>query len=200
MVGQAVVRIGDADFAISAVALLDRHQEGDHARGIGLERGSHQVEHEVRMLGVVLRNACRGRLDGRLHARRVGLLGFLDAAFDLADGVEIFVDLAPVGGAERALQAARVLHHRIEHAPVVALHAGAAHGVEIEFGVAEQALEDGARPDLRRIRRRGRAPGDAVASRRSYSRCRNCRPECRLRRPSSARGIASRIRSNCATI
>src|SRR5262249_34827672 len=41
-------------------------------------------------------------------------------------------------------------------------HAGAAHGVEIEFGVAEQALEDGARPDLGRVRRRRRTPGNAV--------------------------------------
>ena len=95
--GQPVVRI-EMLISISAVALLDRHLERDHARGIGLERRSQQVKHEARMLGMVLRHAAEG-LDSRLHARRVGLLSSLDAAFNLTDGVEILVNFAPVGGA-----------------------------------------------------------------------------------------------------
>ncbi len=64
------------------------------------------------MLVERLRDA--GRL---LHERQVSaalLLGPLDAAFDVADGVEVLGDLAPVAAAQPALQVVHLAADRIE--------------------------------------------------------------------------------------
>src|SRR5882724_6602502 len=91
----------------------------------------------------------------RLHA--------FDALLDLANRVEILVDLAAVSRSQRALQFICVGQNVIENALLVPLALGAAGRILAWLETREQALERCARIDLRRIRRGRGAPGDAVA-------------------------------------
>ena len=127
-----------------------------------LERQRHQIEHQPRVLVVIFGNA-GGRLVHRREPSGVLLLGLLDAGFDIADRIHVFVHLLAVGGAQDAFQSLGVSQHGIEHALLVLFLAGAHHRVALDFAAAKKALEDGARTDFGRIRRRRRPPRDAVA-------------------------------------
>ncbi len=102
---------------------------------------------------------------GALHHRQLHggalLFGLLDAAFDIANAFQVLVELALVARAEAGLQARDVAADEIEDAAIL-LHALDARGGIGGFAIAEEALEDGARIDLHRIRRGGSAPGNGV--------------------------------------
>ena len=107
VMSESVVRVGDSDFAIRPVALLNGRQECDHACWVGLRGNRHQVEHHARVVAVVLRNT-RSRLIEIRNNLRIAVFGFLNAGFDFADSVEVLVQLPAVSRSELSLQAFRV--------------------------------------------------------------------------------------------
>ena len=109
------------------------------------------------MLFILLRNPCR---PGKIRLRRGEFLGLLDALLQFANGGEIFVEFVPVGIAEFRLQPAGVFGHEVEDALVVEIAFCA-----VLFGfpfdaVGEKPVEDQARINLRRHRRRFGFPGE----------------------------------------
>ncbi len=116
MVRQVVVAVRHADERIGPIAAVVRHDERRDARGIGLKRQRQHVEHQPDLLLVSLEHLRRGGALGKLHLES---LRTLRADFDVAHGGQILVQLAAVGRAQIFLEAARVLHDKIEHALVV---------------------------------------------------------------------------------
>ena len=104
MVRERVVRIGHADLGVGAVAGLARELERDDAGDVALQRQHLQVEHQPRVVGVGGRHAHRAIEIRQRIVRRLGL-GLLNAALDLADGVEVLADPGAIGRAELLLQA-----------------------------------------------------------------------------------------------
>ena len=126
VVGKRVMRIGDADFRVGAVAGFAGELEGDDAGDVALQGQHLQVEHQPGVVGVGGGHADGRSRSGSGFVRGVGFR-FLDAAFDFANGVEILADLGAVGRAELLLQAGDVLGHPIEQAGSLAQR-GAAFG------------------------------------------------------------------------
>src|SRR5262249_7281599 len=93
-----MVRVGNADFRISAIVLFTRKLECDDARDICLESQNLQAEHELDMIGKFSGNAHwpfdigRPGIDCRL-------LGALDLSLDFTNTVEILVHTRAIGGA-----------------------------------------------------------------------------------------------------
>ncbi len=83
--------------------------------------------------------------------RRVLLFGPLDAALDVADRLEILLELALVAGADPHAQTRQAAGDVVEHALLV-FEPGHAGGRVGAVALAEQPLEDGARIDFRRQR------------------------------------------------
>src|SRR4051812_44599366 len=86
----------------------------------------------------------------------------LHLTLDFADGREVFVEFAPVGCAQTALKAARLVGDEVENAPLIARGTSAGAGISGALVGAEKALENGARIHFGRVRNSGSAPGDAV--------------------------------------
>ena len=160
VVGQRVMRIGDAGLGgVGAVAGLAGELEGDDARDVALEGEDLEVEHELRVIGVGGGDA-EGAVEvgGEIVLGDVGL-GFLDTAFDLADGVEVFADFGLIGGAEAAFEAGNIFGHPVEEARAFA-EGGAAFGDAA--ALAEEAFEDDTRVGFVGEGRGGRGPGEIV--------------------------------------
>src|SRR5580658_1107205 len=109
-----------------------------------------------------------GQLDGdaggffdRRADRIAALAGARDAHFDFADAGQVFVELAPVRRAELGFQTVSFPQDPVENAGI----APAGRGADGRVGILgpEEGFENGARVDLGRSRRGGRAPGDVVA-------------------------------------
>ena len=83
----------------------------------------------------------------------------LDAPLDLAKVVEIVADTTTIARVESALQLARFLGHRVEHAAIVPRAGGT---LGRAAALPEHPLEHDAWIDVHRQRRRGRAPRDRV--------------------------------------
>jgi hypothetical protein len=151
-----VMRLVQADLREPAAARLALHHHGDDARRVTLEREGLQVEHQLRVIAVDGRRALR-----RLHGRRqiaVFLFRLDDAPLDLANRLEVLVDLAAIAVAQTPLQVGDINGHRVEKA-AVRLDTGQALLGRGAFGIAEQPLEHFARVGLGRQRRRRRAVG-----------------------------------------
>ncbi len=110
-----VMRIGDADFGIAAIARFARELERDDAGDVPLQREHLQVEHQLRVIFVGRRHANRAIEIGQRVVERLRF-GLLYAALDLAHGIEIFGHLGAIGRAELSLQARDVLAHPVEQA------------------------------------------------------------------------------------
>ena len=190
---QAVMRVGNPDLAIRAVALLDRHQEGDDAGRIGLQRRRHQVEHDAGVLAVVLRHA-------RRRPVHVGARGRCRSRFSgcgsRCRGPHTGIRRASCGRTDPAWS--RGASHR--RAPNRARSSCTSR--------AARASPDRARSRRRRTAARtpraGGFPAGSASTacatrccccRRSCSRCRSCRPESPLRSPARATRNASPCRS-----
>src|SRR5579884_2752667 len=104
----------------------------------------------------------RGLHNGRQRSR-VAALSLFDALFDIADGVEIFIHLAPVRRTERSLQPLRIFQDKIENAFLIKALPGTPLRSFTGIGAAEQPLEKRAGTDLCRHRGGRCPPGDAVA-------------------------------------
>ena len=155
-----MVAVRHADGAIAAVAAFARDHAAYNARHVGLIGDHHQVHHQPRVVAERLRDGSRA-----LHYRQrdVGVLlfGHLDAALDVADGIQVLGQLAAVGSAQPAGQAVNVSGDVIENAALL-VQAGQAGRRISAFVVAKQPLEDGARADFHGVGRGGAAPGNSV--------------------------------------
>ena len=112
---ERVVRIGNADLVVGAVARLARELERHDARDVALHRQHLQVEHQPRVIGVRGRHA-RGPIEVRHRRVRRLLLGLLNASLDLAHRVEILTHPRAILRPERPLQPRDVVRHRVEQA------------------------------------------------------------------------------------
>ena len=155
---QGMMRIGDADLRIGAVAGLAGELEGHHAGHVRLHRQHLQVEHQPRVVGIRGRHAGRPVEIRQLIVRR-RRFRLLNAALDLAHGVEILADAHAIGGAEPALQPGDVVANPVEQAGAFAQRHPP---IGRAAAVAEQPLEDDARMCLRGQRRRRRRPREIV--------------------------------------
>ena len=160
MVGERMVRVGNADLGIALQAPLASDHHGRDAREVGLEGHHLEVEHQLDVLGE--RRGDAGRL---LDARReLGAFLFrpLQPPLDLPDRVEVLVHLAPVGRAEAGDELARALAHDVQDALALPGPPGPAFRGQGHVVDAEEPLEDRAGIRLGRHGRGGRAPRDAV--------------------------------------
>ena len=138
VMGDAVVAIRDADFGEAAVGAIVGEEEGGNTRGVCLEGEHLQVEHEADMLFVAVRDA------GGFFIVRQSLgsaIGLGDAALDIPDGGEIFIELLLVGVAEVLLEGLGVLHHKIQHTLVEKFPAGPGRVDFRALAAAEETLE-----------------------------------------------------------
>ena len=144
-------RVGHADFRIGSVAGFASELERNDARDIALQRQHLQVEHQSRVVGISRRHT-----DGPIQIRqrivlRVGF-GFLNAAFDFADGFKILTDARAVGRSEVAFEAREILVKPVEQAGLFPQRS-------TPFSAAptftEETLEDDSGMCLRRQRRGG---------------------------------------------
>ena len=88
---------------IRAIAAVVGDDERGDAGGISLEGEGHHVEHKLCLLLVGLEHFGRGNAGRRLGGPELG--GARDATLKVADGGEVFVELAPVGFAEGTFEA-----------------------------------------------------------------------------------------------
>src|SRR5262245_18737284 len=137
-----MVRFGNADLRIRARALFLADHERDDAREIGLERQQLQVQQQIQVILEDRWNALRLIDGGQLQVPL--LLGLLNAALDVADGVRVLVDLGLIFRPERSLEARQLLDDRIENAAVPAEKRFSRRAIRAA-PVAEQLLEHGAR-------------------------------------------------------
>ena len=99
------------------------HQRRD-ARLVHLEREHDQVEHQLHVIGHVLRQLVLRARHVRLVERRppafepLFLRRSLDPLLDVADGLEVLAQLALSPRADLRLEALRVLPHRVENAAI----------------------------------------------------------------------------------
>ncbi len=163
VVRQAMVPIGNANLAVPSVASFPRQHERRNARNIGLQRQRHQVEHQLRMLAILQRNAVR-LLHGRHRHGVLGrlFLGHLHLALHFAHRRQILIQLALVGVTQAARQLFRIVRHQVQNALVDALAAQPRCRIARVFATTKQTFKHRTRIHFRRIRNRSTAPRDAV--------------------------------------
>jgi hypothetical protein len=94
---------------------------GQHAGAVRLHRGDDDVIHDLDLLlarqaFLRLRNRC-------LRLRHADpLLVLRETRLDVADALEVFVELRTVVLAKTTLHRLRILHHRVEHAALLREH------------------------------------------------------------------------------
>ena len=110
---QRVMPIGKTDFAVSAVAAFAHRQERGHARKIRLEGDGHHVGHQLEVLAEF-----RGDAEGLSIGDRFGRHAFraLNAALQLANRREVFVELPLVGRSDTRPQPLGIFGDEVEHA------------------------------------------------------------------------------------
>ena len=158
VVGHGVVLVRNPDLREGpGTGLASQHQRPD-AGDVGLPGEGQQIEHQRGVLLEVL-----GDVDGAVGQVDLGpivpRLGASDALLEVAHRVEILAQLVAVGRPQGALEAQRLLGHRVENAAGLP-HLGAAVGRGA--AIAEQPLEHHAGVGLHLQRSRGVAPGDGV--------------------------------------
>ncbi len=138
-----------ADERILPVAAVVGENESRDAGGVGLEREGDQIEHQAEVIFVGAGNAGGAGVVGAA----VGELIFaIETLLEFADGIEIIVELAPVGGAELCLERSGVVHGEVENAFAIAIAFEARLGFLAGPAVAEKAVEHQLGIDLRRHR------------------------------------------------
>ncbi len=142
VVGEVVVAVGDADLRVGAITAVVGDDEGGDAGGVGLEGEGHEIKHEFDVLFVVVIVGDDGGLFGG-GDDDVEFSVAVDAAFDVADGGEVFVDFAAIGGTEVGLEFFGVAHDEVEDAFVVAVAFGDGLLGGGGVAVAEETVEDG---------------------------------------------------------
>src|SRR6516164_4058858 len=114
MVRNSVVRLRNADFGIGPNALLAADEECANASQVGLIGDQHEVEHNTCVVFEFGRNA--RRLSNYRKFTVSLALGNLDSTLDVAHGIQISIQLAPIASADNALQPGQFFRHRVEYA------------------------------------------------------------------------------------
>ena len=156
-----MVRVRHADFRIGTTADFARQHQGVDAGQVGLRRQYHQVDHHLGMVGEIVRNARGAGIVGQGRNIGAALFDLLDAALDVADRGQIFVQLLPVIGAHGAGHAAGIVGDEIQDAGLALQAHHTSLGVQA-VAVAKQPLEDFARIDGDGQRGGLVAPGQGV--------------------------------------
>ena len=152
-----MVRLGDTDMRVTAAAGLVTDHVAEDARDVALERQVHEVVGHGEVLIELIRHTDR-RV--RRFGERVGAgVHALQLLFDTPYVRQVFVEQHVVGGAESALQALRLVNHRVDHALLLPQARQTLLG---RPGIAEHALERHLRVDRNRQRARVVEPGDRV--------------------------------------
>ena len=129
--------------------------EGDDTSQVALEGQDHQIKHQPGILRI------GGQETGRpLHVGKFSgglFLGQLNAPLDIANGIEIFGELAAVTGSELPQQASHTLGDRIQDTALFLDQAAPLGRVGAAL-LTEQAFENPARVMLHGERRGGTAP------------------------------------------
>jgi len=102
VVGERMVRVGDTNFRISAIAGFAGQLERDDARDVGLQREHLKIEHQFRVVRVCGRYADRTVEIGQRTVERLRLR-LLNPAFHFADAVEILADFGAIVGAAASI-------------------------------------------------------------------------------------------------
>ena len=89
-----MMRIGYADLGVRAPGDLTTHHQRSHARQVCLVRECQEVEHQASVF--IHRSWNPGRLGDDWKLAVALCLGHLDSPLDIADGVEILVQLGLV--------------------------------------------------------------------------------------------------------
>src|SRR5580700_9600779 len=106
--------VGDADFAVAAVAAVIAEDERRDPRQVGPERQHDQVGQQPRVLAKILWDTGRPGhrplpdIDRRLRP--------FDPLLDLANAVEVFIELAAISDTESVAQSSGVLSREVENA------------------------------------------------------------------------------------
>src|SRR5947208_12027566 len=153
VVREGVVRIRYADLVVGSRAGFTRELERDDPGDVALQSEHLQVEHQTRVIRIGRRYTDRP-IQIRQAIVSLGLR-FLNAALDLADGVQILADPRTIGRSELLREASDIIANPIEQAgpsPQRGVTVGRA------AALAEQALENDSRMGLRWKRRRWRRP------------------------------------------
>src|SRR4051812_30757956 len=115
MMRERMVRIRDTDLRIGPVARFTGELERDYTRDVSLKCEDLEIEHQLRVIRVGRWHACRAIEIGEdvLLGRR---LRFLDAAFHLANGVQVLADASAILRTEVLLEAHDVVANPVEQA------------------------------------------------------------------------------------
>ena len=116
VVGEGVVRVGDFDLGVGTDAAFAADHHGADAGEVGLEGDGLEVEHQLDVVG-----KDEGDAGGFIEVGELAGVLFhgVHALFEVADGGEVFVHLAAVGGAEIGFEAAGVVAGEVEHAAAI---------------------------------------------------------------------------------
>ena len=109
--------VRNADGPVATVAAVVGEDERDDSGEVALKRQHEQVAQEPQMLLIVGRDSERPRILCHAQVDR-GPTAF-DALLELTNAVQVFIELAPVGGAECLTELSGVLGDEVEDALVV---------------------------------------------------------------------------------
>ena len=112
---ERMVRIGNTDLWVGAIAGFAGELERDDPGDVTLQRQHLQVEHQSRVIGIGRRHA-HGPVQIRQRIIRGVSLGLLNAALDLAHGVKILADPRAVTRPELSVETRDVFIEPIEEA------------------------------------------------------------------------------------
>src|ERR1700738_415458 len=110
-----MVAIGHADLWVRRPAQLSAEHQGTHAREIALICQHLQVHHQLGMFFIRKGHSRGRRIDGWELARAL-FLGLLNTPLDIADALDILVQLDTIAGPEPGAEARDFLCNRIEDA------------------------------------------------------------------------------------
>src|SRR5215472_13740428 len=144
-----MVRLCNANFGIGSDTLLAADKECANTSQVGLIGDQHEVEHNT---CVVFEFGGNARRLSNYRKFTVSLaLGNLDSPLDVAHGIQISVQLAPIASPDNAPQASQFFRNRVEYAPVFPETPQSRFAFRAP-GCTEQTLKNGAWVRLHRKR------------------------------------------------
>ena len=160
MMRDGVMSVRHPDRAVTPVAAFAGHHEADYPRHVRLEGDHHQVAHQLRVFFELIRDAV-GALEQRHLDGGALLFRLLNPPLDIADAVEVFVQLALVARTQSGLEARHIAAYEIEDTAVF-FHPLQTSGRVGGFAVSEHPFKNGPRVDLHGIRHGGIAPRNRI--------------------------------------
>src|SRR5436305_4588887 len=98
--------VANSDRRVRTVAAVMRRDESRDSCAVGLKGKGQDIVHQPQLFLVRFKH--RGRSDAHRNRGPTEDCRALDSPFDVADGGEILIELLPIGGADAALETARI--------------------------------------------------------------------------------------------